>query len=104
PSQLLDRWPTTPPGGPSDPAATRLRDQASTQLQKAGGLRPLTASLLADQALLRTLTGHGSTVNALAVLPDGRLASGADDGTIKPFRLGECPGGAPRRAARFGGR
>ncbi|MCX5960863.1 MAG: NB-ARC domain-containing protein, partial [Cyanobacteria bacterium] len=83
PSQLLARWPTAPPGGPSDPAATRLRDQASTQLQKAGGLRPLTASLLADQALLRTLTGHGSTVNALAVLPDGRLASGADDGTIK---------------------
>ena len=83
PSQLLARWPTAPPGGPSDPAATSLRDQAVTQLQKAGGLRPLTASLLADEALLRTLSGHASTVNALAVLPDGRLASGADDRTIK---------------------
>ncbi|MFO0139068.1 MAG: hypothetical protein ACK535_13850, partial [Cyanobacteriota bacterium] len=82
-SQHLARWPTDPPGGPSDPAATRLRDQASTQLQKAGGLRPLTASLLADEALLRTLSGHASTVNALAVLPDGRLASGGGDATIK---------------------
>jgi WD40 repeat protein len=83
PSQLLARWPTTPPGGPSDPAATRLRDQASTQLQKAGGLRPLTASLLASEALFRTFTGHGSGVIALAVLPDGRLASGSFDATIK---------------------
>jgi hypothetical protein len=83
PSQLLARWPTDSPGGPSDAAATNLRDQAITQLQQAGGLRPLTTSLLADEALLRTLSGHGSTVNTLAVLPDGRLASGADDGTIK---------------------
>jgi WD40 repeat protein len=83
PSQLLARWPTDPPGGPTDAAATSLRDQASTQLQQAGGLRPLTASLLADEALLRTLSGHASSVTALALLPDGRLASGADDGTIK---------------------
>jgi hypothetical protein len=83
PSQLLARWPTDPPGGDSDAAATSLRDQAITQLQQAGGLRPLTASLLADEALLRTLSGDGSTVIALAVLPDGRLASGAVDGTIK---------------------
>jgi len=83
PSQLLARWPTAPPGGPSDAAATRLRDQASTQLQQAGGLRPLTASLLADEALLRTLSGDGSSVTALALLPGGRLASGAFNGTIK---------------------
>ncbi|MFN7895226.1 MAG: hypothetical protein ACK5Q6_03570, partial [Cyanobacteriota bacterium] len=83
PSQLLARWPTDPPGVPNDAAATSLRNQAITQLQNAGGLRPLTASLLADEALLRTLSRHGSTVNALAVLPDGRLASGAGDGTIK---------------------
>ncbi len=55
PSQLLARWPTDPPGVPSDAAATRLRDQAITQLQQAGGLRPLTASLLTDAALMRTL-------------------------------------------------
>ena len=83
PSQLLARWPTDPPGVPTDAAATSLRDQASTQLQKTGGLRPLTASLLADKALLRTIPGHSCFVNALAVLPDGRLASGANDGTIK---------------------
>lgn len=83
PSQLLARWPTDPPGGTSDAAATSLRDQASTQLQQAGGLRPLSASLLADAALLRTLSGDGSTVTALTMLPDGRLASGADDRTIK---------------------
>jgi WD40 repeat protein len=33
--------------------------------------------------LLRTLSGHASTVNALAVLPDGRLASGSGDNTIQ---------------------
>jgi WD40 repeat protein len=33
--------------------------------------------------LLRTLSGEGSMLKALAVLPDGRLASGADDRTIK---------------------
>jgi WD40 repeat protein len=33
--------------------------------------------------LLRTITGHSGPVRALAVLPDGRLASGADDRTIK---------------------
>ena len=33
--------------------------------------------------MLRTLTGHGSKVSALAVLPDGRLASGSWDATIK---------------------
>jgi hypothetical protein len=83
PSQLLARWPTAPPGVPSDAAATRLRDQAITELQKAGGPRPLTASLLADEALLRTLSVDGSSVTALAVLPNVRLASGAGDNTIK---------------------
>jgi hypothetical protein len=83
PSQLLARWPTDPPGGPNVAAATSLRDQAITQLQQAGGLRPLTASLLASENLLRTLYGHSGSVNALAVLPGGRLASGAGDATIK---------------------
>jgi len=83
PSQLLARWPTDPPGGPTGAAAPSLRDQAITQVQKAGGLRPLTASLLADEALLRTFSGLASTVRALAVLPYERLASGANDRTIK---------------------
>jgi hypothetical protein len=83
PSQLLARWPMDPPGGTRDAAAPSLRDQAIAQLQQAGGSLPLTASLLAPEALLRTLNGHASTVNALAVLPDGRLASGSRDKTIK---------------------
>ena len=41
------------------------------------------SALQACEALLRKLSGHGTTLNALAVLPDGRLASGADDRTIK---------------------
>jgi WD40 repeat protein len=82
PSQLLARLPRST-AGETHKAATSLRDQAITQLQQACGLRPLSASLLADEALLRTLNGHASAVRALAVLPDGRLASGADDGTIK---------------------
>jgi len=82
PSQLLARLPRST-AGETHKAATSLRDQAITQLQQAGGLHPLTASLLADEALQRTLICHRSTVRALAVLPGGRLASGAFDGTIK---------------------
>jgi WD40 repeat protein len=79
PSQLLARLPSG--------EAPTLRDQAIAQLQKAGGPRPLTASLLGSEALLRTLSGHGGMVTALAVLPDGRLASGSDDRTIKLWDL-----------------
>jgi WD40 repeat protein len=82
-SQLLARWPTRPTGVPSEAAATSLRDLAINQLQKAGVLQPLTASLLASEALLHPLSIRASTLNALAVLPDGRLASGAGDRTIK---------------------
>lgn len=42
---------------------------------------------------LRTLEGHGGTVNAAAVLPDGnRLLSASDDGTLKLWELssGQC--------------
>ncbi len=83
PSQLLARLPRATASGEAHQAEPGLRDQAIAQLQKVGGPRPLTASLLASEALLRTLTGHGYMVNALAVLPDGRLASGSFDTTIK---------------------
>jgi WD40 repeat protein len=46
-------------------------------------LLPLTPSLQSIEALLRTLEGHAGRVSALAVLADGRLASGSDDNTIK---------------------
>jgi formylglycine-generating enzyme required for sulfatase activity len=36
------------------------------------------------------LEGHAATVTALAVLPDGRLASGADDATIKLWDPASC--------------
>ncbi len=88
-------WPPTPtsslfscwPAGPKAPSRLqerrRLRQQAITQIQKAGGWRPSSASLLASEALLRTLIGHTDRICALAVLPDGRLASGSGDHTIK---------------------
>ena len=82
-SQHLARWPTDPRAGPPSLPATSLRDQAITQLQKAGASQPLTASLLASEALLHLLSIRVSTLNALVVLADGRLASGSDDHTIK---------------------
>jgi WD40 repeat protein len=82
-SQLLARLPLDNPSSGAHQAEPSLRDQALAQLQKAGAPHPLTASLLGSEALLRTLTGHSSSVNALAVLHDGRLASGSRDGTIK---------------------
>jgi len=51
-------------------------------LQKAGGALPRHASLLAPEALLRTLP-VGSEVSALVALPDGRLACGCEDGSIR---------------------
>ena len=83
PCQLLARWPTELSGESTSAAALRLRQQAITQLQQTSGACPLTASLLGSEALLRTLTGNSNSVKALAVLPDGRLASGSWDNTIK---------------------
>lgn len=83
PSQLLARLPLVSASGEVHQAEPGLRDQAIAQLQKAGAPSPLTASLLASEALLRTLIGHESTASALAVLPDGRLASGSLDRTIR---------------------
>jgi len=90
PSQLLARLPHGKDSGEAPLAASVLCDQAVAWLLKTGGPRPLTASLQASEALLHTLEGHGrgmfglaGGVYALAVLPDGRLASGSDDRTIK---------------------
>jgi len=62
-----------------------------------------------------TLQGHTGAVVAFSVLPDGRLASGSGDNTIRVWRpsdgrvrgraggaheLGVCPRRAPRRPAR----
>jgi WD40 repeat protein len=77
-SQLLARLPEEN----DNPKPTRLRLEAADWLQQAGGAPPRTTSLLAPDALLRILP-VGSGVIALVVLPDGRLASGSDDNTIR---------------------
>jgi WD40 repeat protein len=65
-----------------NPQLSRLRQEAVDWLQQAGGASPRSASLLAPDALLRTIP-VGSEVRALVTLPDGRLASGSDDYTIR---------------------
>ena len=65
-----------------NPKPSGLRLEASDWLQQAGGAPPRYASLLAPDALLRTFP-VGSAVSALVTLPDGRLASGCSDHTIR---------------------
>jgi len=77
-SQILGRL-----QGQAEPEVQALCAQASEQLVRNAGLRPLTDSLRSIEALLRTLEGHTDSVVALAVLADGRLASGSRDHTIK---------------------
>jgi WD40 repeat protein len=76
-SQLLARLPEEN----DNPKPSRLRLEAADWLQQAGSAAPRSASLLALDALLRTLS-VGSAVNALVTLPDGRLASGSGVKTI----------------------
>lgn len=64
------------------PESERLRGQAVAWLHQTGGACPRAASLVAQDSLLRTLP-VGSAVGALVTLPDGRLASGCGDGTIR---------------------
>jgi WD40 repeat protein len=65
-----------------NPQPSRLRQEAADWLKQAGGAPPRSASLLGPDALLRIFP-VGSGVNALLALPDGRLASGSDDNTIR---------------------
>ncbi len=62
--------------------AEHLRAQAQHWLHQARGAAPFVASLVAHVGLLRTLP-LGSGVNALAALPDGRLAPGSDGQTLR---------------------
>jgi WD40 repeat protein len=65
-----------------NPQPSRLRQEAADWLQQAGGAPPRITSLLAPEALLRTFP-VGRAVTALLALPDGRLASGHGDNTIR---------------------
>jgi WD40 repeat protein len=65
-----------------NPQPSALRQEAADWLQQAGGVRPRSASLLAPDAVLRTLPVD-NPVTALVALPDGRLASGSGDTTIR---------------------
>jgi hypothetical protein len=96
-SQHLARWPTDSQAGPPSLPATSLRDQAITQLQKAGASQPLTASLMASEALLHPLPIRVSTLNALAVLPGEQLTSGPG---ITPSNSGIRPAANPNPTTR----
>ena len=84
PSQLLARMLHRP-----EPEIQQLCADARLAGESNGRpwLRPLTASLRSSSALLQTLTGHSGKVLALAVLPDGRLASASSDRTIRWWEL-----------------
>jgi len=65
-----------------NPQPSALRQEAADWLQQAGGAAPRAVSLLAPDALLRTFP-VGIVVVALVALPDGRLAFGSFDNTIR---------------------
>jgi WD40 repeat protein len=69
------------------PEIQQLLSQAKQH--KTTGLRPLTPSLTSPGGrLLRTLSGHSHSVNAVAVTADGKRAiSGSGDSTLKVWNL-----------------
>ena len=62
-----------------------LYEDTSVALSAEGGVVRLWDARTGAEAA--RLEGHTSRVTALAVLPDGRLASGSDDRTIRPWDL-----------------
>jgi WD40 repeat protein len=77
-NQLLARLPKAF----DDPISQSLRRQAREWIYEGGGVAPRCASLVDSSFLLRSLY-LTSGVLAVLALPDGRLACGCSDGTIK---------------------
>jgi len=74
---------------PFDLPEIREMLEVAKQRQTAPWLRLLTPTLTPPGgALLRTLTGHTNSVNAVAISPDGKFAvSASDDSTLKVWDL-----------------
>jgi hypothetical protein len=75
-----------------DRLAGELRARLRSQLDS--GLTPIWTTRRASRALLVDLGGHDGGVRAVAVLPDGRVVSGGEDGRVlvwDPAQLGGGP-------------
>ena len=87
PAQLLGRIASLGDAdGPLAELADSTRHWLENQAAGSSALRslvPTTGSLRLSSNLLATLTGHTGSLTTLAVLPDGRIASGADDNTVR---------------------
>ncbi len=85
--QHLPKYPPTPQRE-TFPAITQLLTQAQ-QCQRKPWIRPLFPNLTPPGGpLIRTLTGHGDSVSAVAISPDGqRVVSGSLDNTLKVWNL-----------------
>ncbi|MBN3873921.1 MAG: hypothetical protein HWQ23_27725, partial [Nostoc sp. JL33] len=71
------------------PEIEKILSDAAQSKSEIPRFRPITASLTTPGGnLLRTLTGHNSLVNAVAIAPDGKTAvSGSLDKTLKVWDL-----------------
>ncbi|HEY9694275.1 MAG TPA: hypothetical protein V6D15_18895 [Oculatellaceae cyanobacterium] len=71
------------------PEIQKILADAAASKSEIPRLRPITASLTTpDGNLLRTLTGHNDSVEAVAITPDGKSAvSGSSDFTLKVWDL-----------------
>ncbi|WP_367288015.1 NB-ARC domain-containing protein, partial [Laspinema palackyanum] len=85
--QHLPKYPATPQRE-TFPAITELLTQAQ-QCQRKPWIRPLFPNLTPPGGpLIRTLTGHDSFVQAVAISPDGQqVVSGSHDKTLKVWNL-----------------